>query len=167
MNRNIEIKARLIDKDRAMAEATRLSDTPPEVIVQEDTFFHCDQGRLKLRAFPDGTGELIHYLRNDKAGPKESNYIVYETKAPDKLKETLARSYGVRGVVRKKRTLFLHGRTRIHIDEVEKLGRFIELEVVLEADEAPEEGDRIARELMERLNISESDLIESAYIDML
>jgi adenylate cyclase len=69
--------------------------------------------------------------------------------------------------VRKHRTLVRVGRTRIHFDQVEGLGRFIELEVVMAADEPEENGREEARELMRRLRIAEGDLIEGSYIDML
>jgi adenylate cyclase class IV len=63
--------------------------------------------------------------------------------------------------------LFISGQTRIHFDEVEGLGRFVELEVVLAAGQPEEEGRRIAESLMKELGISKSDLIDCAYVDML
>jgi predicted adenylyl cyclase CyaB len=80
---------------------------------------------------------------------------------------TLSLALGVRGVVRKKRTLYLVGQTRLHLDEVEGLGEFVELEVVLRHGQSDLEGQQIARELMTRLAIREQDLLEGAYMDML
>ena len=70
-------------------------------------------------------------------------------------------------MVRKKRTVYLAGRTRIHFDEVEGLGKFIELEVVLRDGEDAASGSAIAEDLMTKLGINKSDLIEQAYVDLL
>ena len=59
MARNIEIKARLRDRAAVEARAAALAHHGPERIAQDDTFFHTQQGRLKLRTFEDGHGELI------------------------------------------------------------------------------------------------------------
>jgi len=74
---------------------------------------------------------------------------------------------GVRGVVKKKRRLFLVGQTRVHLDEVDGLGHFVELEVVLRVNQSEEQGRKIAQELMRQLEISESDLLSGAYVDMI
>ena len=89
-----------------------------------------------------------------------------DTEDPATLKKILSEAYGIRGVVEKQRTLFLAGQTRIHIDRVEGLGDFMELEVVLNK-ETIEEGEQIARDLMKTLGISPLDLIDRAYIDLL
>jgi predicted adenylyl cyclase CyaB len=122
---------------------------------------------LKLRAFSPASGELIFYRRNDLAGPKESFYLISPTTSPDILRESLSLAYGQAGRVRKKRTLFLVGRTRIHLDRVEVLGDFLELEVVLKDGEGAERGEVIAEDLMEKLGILPDQLIEGAYVDLL
>jgi len=61
----------------------------------------------------------------------------------------------------------LVGQTRIHIDEVEGLGSFLELEVVLQEGQQPEEGMAIATALMEKLGVKKKDLIAGAYIDLI
>jgi predicted adenylyl cyclase CyaB len=71
------------------------------------------------------------------------------------------------GVVRKRRTVRMVGRTRVHLDEVEGLGRFIELEVMLQPGEPLERGVAEARDLMTTLGIEESQLVSQAYIDLL
>ena len=167
MARNIEIKAR-IDSVTALGErAAALADEGPIEIQQDDTFFRCAAGRLKLRTFANGEGELIFYRRSDQQGPKESFYVRTPTATPDSLRETLTLAYGQAGRVRKRRTLFLVGRTRIHLDIVENLGHFLELEVVLREDEFTEAGVREAEEIMQRLGVSPSQLIDRAYVDLL
>jgi predicted adenylyl cyclase CyaB len=166
MPRNIEIKAKVRDFDQLRQRVEQISDTPVEVIPQTDTFFQTPQGRLKLRELPD-RGELIYYERMDATGPKQSNYFISRTTEPDSLTEILRLALGVRGVVRKQRLLYLVSKTRIHLDQVDGLGDFLEFEVVLDEADSPTEGKRIAAELMQTLGIEESDLLEGAYIDLL
>ncbi|MCC5859160.1 MAG: class IV adenylate cyclase [Ectothiorhodospiraceae bacterium] len=167
MARNIEIKARSKDIESQGRMAARLSDGPSMLIAQEDTFFHVPRGRLKLREFGDGTGELIQYDRPDSPGPKQSTYIRSPTSEPHSLKAALAAALGVRAVVSKQRSLFLAGQARIHLDEVAGLGQFIELEVVLRPEQTEAEGRRIADRLMSELGIEPSDLVAGAYVDLL
>ena len=167
MARNVEIKARIASVDALAASAARFADAGPIEIAQDDTFFRCASGRLKLRAFAGGEGELIFYRRADAAGPKESFYLRSPTSAPDTLRESLSLACGQAGRVRKQRTLFLAGRTRIHLDRVEGLGSFLELEVVLADGEPVAAGVREAHELMARLGVEPAQLIEGAYVDLL
>lgn len=167
MARNIEIKARIASIQSLAHKAATIALGNPVEILQDDTFFLCQAGRLKLRAFANGTGELIFYRRVNAKGPKESFYQLAPTNAPDDLRKALSLAYGQSGRVKKHRTLFLVGRTRIHLDRVEGLGDFLELEVMLEDDEAVEVGEREAYEIMAKLGVSRSQLIEGAYVDLL
>jgi predicted adenylyl cyclase CyaB len=164
---NIEIKARVADLARLRQRAAALTDTPVQVIPQEDTFFNTPRGRLKLRQLAPGLAQLVFYERKDSAGPKRSDYIVAVTSEPEKMKAALAAALGVRGVIRKKRSLYILGQTRLHLDEVEGLGEFMELEVVLQPGQTDAEGQAIARELMVKLEVQEADLLECAYMDLL
>jgi len=166
MARNIEIKARIESVQALVAKAAALATEGPIDIFQDDTFFHCANGRLKLRAFSPQSGELIFYRRPDQQGPKESFYLRSPTPEPDTLRESLTLAYGEAGRVRKHRTLFLAGRTRIHLDRVEGLGDFLELEVVLGEDEASDAGVREAHELMAALGVEPAQLIDGAYVDL-
>jgi predicted adenylyl cyclase CyaB len=167
MARNVEIKARIESVDTLLPRVKAIADSGPTEILQDDTFFSCPNGRLKLRAFSKSAGELIFYQRPNVAGPKESFYVISPTASPDTLREALSLAYGASGRVRKHRTLFLAGRTRIHLDRVDDLGDFLELEVVLAEGESTETGMGIARELLATLGISPQQLIEGAYVDLL
>ena len=167
MARNIEIKARVADMDALTARTAAIADSGPVEIPQDDTFFRCDSGRLKLRVFDAGHGELIFYRRADQGGPKESFYVLSPTASPATLREALTLSNGQEGRVVKHRTLFLVGRTRVHLDRVQGLGDFMELEVVLADGDALEDGVREAHELMARLEIPADCLVEGAYHDLL
>jgi predicted adenylyl cyclase CyaB len=167
MARNIEIKAQVADLNALAARTAAIADSGPVPIAQDDTFFRCDNGRLKLRAFEDGTAELIFYRRVDQGGPKQSSYVLAPVAAPDTLRATLTLAYGQAGRVVKQRTLYRVGRTRVHLDRVAGLGDFMELEVVLSDDETPEAGVREAQALMLSLGIASDDLVEQAYVDLL
>jgi adenylate cyclase class IV len=167
MPRNIEIKVRVDNVDALVPLAAALADHAPIEIPQDDTFFRCAAGRLKLRTFADGSGELIFYSRPDQPGPKQSSYSIAPISAPDSLRQVLSQAYGEVGRVIKHRTLFLIGRTRLHLDRVEKLGHFLELEAVLDVDEAPAAGVRELNDLMQKLQVRPVQLIDGAYIDIL
>jgi predicted adenylyl cyclase CyaB len=167
MATNVEIKARVKNPDSLLARAQELSDAPGELIRQEDTFFHTSQGRLKLRVLEPDRGQLVYYERADTSGPRRSYYVISETADPNSLQTVLAAALGVRGVVHKERLLFQVGQTRVHLDSVEGLGTFMELEVVMRPGQEDAAGQAIAAELMRKLGIAESDLIDVAYIDLL
>jgi predicted adenylyl cyclase CyaB len=167
MARNIEIKARVMDPEALRRNAANLSDCSPEIIRQEDTFFRSPRGRLKLREMPSARAQLIFYERPDQNGPKLSNYQIFETGNPEALKAVLSSVLGIRGIVRKERCLYKIGQTRVHLDQVEELGLFMELEVVLRPGQSDTEGEKIARDLMDKLEFPTQDLVKMAYIDLL
>lgn len=167
MPANIEIKARARDFTDIKTRAEKLSDTPVEIIPQEDIFFNVPQGRLKLRVLASNNAQLIYYTRPDQEGPKRSDYHIAHTSDPENLKRVLELSYGIRGVVKKTRYLYLVGQTRIHLDDVDGLGQFMELEVVMEEGQSDAEGQEIAEKLMASLGVERSDLLEGAYMDLL
>jgi len=167
MPSNIEIKARVRNFDEICQRAEKLSDMPAQVIQQEDTFFNTEMGRLKLRILAPDRAQLIYYIRPDQEGPKRSDYHIFETVDPENLKRVLELTYGIRGVVRKTRYLYIVGQTRVHLDDVGGLGQFMELEVVMQAGQSDAEGLVIAEGLMTSLGVERSDLLEGAYLDLL
>lgn len=165
--RNVEIKARVADLAAIERRAAALADEGPEDLSQDDTFFRCDSGRLKLRQLAPDRGELIHYRRPDQDGPKLSRFTIVPTRDPASLRALLADALGVAGRVRKQRRLYLAGRTRIHLDRVEGLGDFVELEVVLGPGDTVADGEAEARHLMQALGVDAGDLVRGAYVDLL
>ncbi len=167
MPRNVEIKARVSNLDEVEARARAIAERGPEELEQIDTFFVCSKGRLKLRELTPARGELIFYERPDVEGPKLSQYVVVPTSSPQTLRDALGRAMGVMGQVRKRRRVYFVGNTRIHLDEVDGLGSFLELEVVLSDSQTTADGEAVARRLLSALGVSESDLVSGAYIDLL
>ncbi|XP_022900927.2 uncharacterized protein [Onthophagus taurus] len=169
MLRNVEIKAKLRDLKGLKEKIKKLTDSDGVLIHQHDTFFKVSQGRLKLRQFQNGDAEIISYNRPDDEGPKLSSFEKCDIKAEnvDGLKIVLSHALGVFGVVKKTRELYLVGQTRIHLDSVDELGNFVELEVVLKPEQSLEEGNLICNDLMGKLGIEDGDLLKGAYRDLL
>lgn len=166
MGKNVEIKA-FVDNVKEFEErVASISDTEMEVIMQHDIFFNASSGRLKLRILSDTLGQLVAYSRADADCPTPSIYEIFATDDPIGMRSILEASLGNAGEVIKERHLYMVGRTRIHVDRVECLGTFMELEVVLGDSDTVEDGGKIASELMEKLSIAESSLIDVAYVDM-
>jgi predicted adenylyl cyclase CyaB len=167
MGRNVEIKARIEGQwNEIEKRAAALADSGPTILEQEDVFYSVPRGRMKLRTV-NGRSELIYYMRSDQTGPKQSDYVCLPVADAASTKRLLAAIHGERGIVRKKRVLYLTGQTRIHLDRVEGLGDFLELEVVLNDDQPLGYGVEIAHQLMTSLAIDEQDLADVAYADLL
>ena len=171
MARNIEVKARISSVEALLPVACALAGTDAELIQQDDTFFTVPHGRLKLREFADGSAELIHYHRADSAQAKASDYV--RTPVPDAaaLRQALQRACGLQGRVRKQRWLVIvqdQGfSTRVHLDRVEKLGDFMELEVVLKDGQTDAQGAGTADRLMLQLGLAAAPRLAGAYMDLL
>jgi predicted adenylyl cyclase CyaB len=167
MPTNIEIKVR-IDAPAALQQVVEsLADGPVEILDQTDIFFRVPAGRLKLRILGDHLGELILYHRDDADGPRPSRYLIAPTGEPETMRGILDAVLPGLGVVKKRRRLYRYGQTRVHLDQVEGLGHFVELEVVLRPDQSNDEGMQIAVDLAKRLGIAENPPVASAYIDLL
>lgn len=112
---------------------------------------------------------LISYSRPNQKGPKLSNYSIFRTppETAPSLLAVLAESLGVLGEVRKTRHVLIIDQTRVHLDKVEGLGSFVELEVVLRDEQSTEDGEAIAKEIMVHLGIADARMEEGAYMDIL
>ena len=167
MARNIEVKARVDSVADVMPRARALAHEDAQLIRQDDTFFRVPHGRLKLRELADGSAELIHYLRADTLEAKLSDHRRVPVADAAALREALQRALGLLGRVRKQRWLLLAGQTRIHLDRVDGLGDFIELEVVLRDGQSVADGVRVAEGLMHELGLARAERIPGAYLDLL
>jgi len=167
MPSNIEIKAILRDRAAAETTAAALSGSGPEILQQMDVFFRSPGARVKLRIMGRDYGELIRYERANLAGLRPSHYSIARTPDAEILLGILTKALGQAGTVKKMRQLSLVGQTRVHIDTVEELGDFLELEVVLRPGQSEAEGRRIALELLAKFNIKTDDLLADAYVDLL
>ncbi|MBV8218347.1 MAG: cytidine deaminase, partial [Solirubrobacterales bacterium] len=164
---NVELKAVDRNPEATLARCVGLRATDGGVLRQRDVYFMARRGRLKLRVEEGALGgELIAYRRTDDSEPTESGYVLAPTAAPEELAEALEATLGTVAVVTKRRHLFLWEGVRIHLDEVDGLGSFIELEAVL-----PDAGDMAAaRSKVDRLRgelgISDDALVAVGYADL-
>jgi predicted adenylyl cyclase CyaB len=167
MRRNLELKARCGDLAAAAKSAQALGAQRQGVLVQTDTYFRVPHGRLKLREHEAGRAELIAYSRPDAVEFRPSEYQVVPVPNPIELKSALATALGIRGEVRKRRTLYLWHNVRIHLDDVSGLGTFVEFEAVLERGEG--DGQSLGRleRLTAALGIQPGDRIAVSYSDLL
>lgn len=106
--RNVEIKAKVTDYDKICKVAEELSGGPPTITNQDDTFYKVNEGRLKMRNYPDSSATLVRYDRADEVGPTLSNYGLLHFSVNESLKaklldEMLKKCLGVRGRVIKER----------------------------------------------------------------
>jgi homotetrameric cytidine deaminase len=163
--RNIELKALDPDPERSLAACRELGAEDRGVLRQRDTYFRARTGRLKLREEDPGGAVLIQYDRPDAALARESRYRLAAVPDPDELRASLDAALGTLVVVDKRRHLLLWDGVRIHLDTVEGLGSFIELEGVAAADSdlAPER-EKVAR-LQRELGIGE--ILTDSYSDRL
>lgn len=165
---NLELKATDPDPAATAQRCAQLGAEDRGVLVQRDTYFAARTGRLKLREHGGGTAELIAYRRADATEPEESGYVLAQAADPQALEEALDAALGTVVVVSKRRRLFLWEHVRIHLDEVEGLGSFVELEALIgpganTTEGASEQLDRLRSELA----IDDDALVAVGYSDLL
>ena len=164
--RNIEVKARLHDP---AALALRLQQIPARFVAsfrQRDVFFTTPQGRLKLR-FADNNAELIYYVRSDDAVVRGSDYQRQPVTDGAGLCAILEAALGSCGEVRKQRRLYLLDNIRIHLDEVDGLGSYMEVEAIIDAEHNEAACEQATQSLLKKLNIADTDFEARAYVDLL
>jgi predicted adenylyl cyclase CyaB len=165
--RNIELKSRCADLAAARDGALRLGAADAGALEQTDTYFHCANGRLKLRETVGRRAELIAYARPDHADARASAYDLIPIEDPGPLKRGLAMTLGVRVVVIKRRELLLWHNVRIHLDRVEGLGTFVEFEAVMSKGEDEPTGYQRVATLAEALQLRPQDRISTSYSNLI
>lgn len=164
---NIEIKAKCSNPDNVREILKSCNADFKGTDHQIDTYFKVNEGRLKLR---EGNIEnfLIFYSRGNQAGPKQSDVTLYKTEPNSPLKTTLTQALGILVVVDKQREIYFIDNVKFHIDEVKSLGSFVEIEAI---DNDGTIGKAKLHEQCQNyiklLNISQDDLLENSYSDML
>jgi adenylate cyclase, class 2 len=171
LRRNMELKVRYPDLERAARIIESLGGEYVDTLLQIDTYFRCDSGRLKLREVTfhnsrESESQLIWYQRPDSAEIRGSDYLVTPVPEPASFKEALRRSVGVVVEVRKNRALYLWENTRIHLDHVETAGRFIEFEAILHPGESDADGRQRLEHLCHHLQIRPADFVPQSYAEL-
>ena len=165
--RNVELKARDPDPARTLERALALGAEDRGEISQRDTYFAGARGRLKLREQEPGEDELIAYHRPDDKRAGTSVY--HRVPVPDAvaLREALDAAHGTLVVVDKRRRLLLWEGVRIHLDEVDGQGSFLELEAVAaDGSDLSSEHEKVER-LRGELAVDDANLVAESYSDLL
>jgi predicted adenylyl cyclase CyaB len=164
--RNIELKARNADPARSLAVCAALGAEDRGVLEQRDTYFHATRGRLKLREEMGSTAHLIAYERADLLDRRESMYRIVEVEDAAELRLALAETLGVKVVVSKRRRLFIWRDVRIHLDEVQDLGDFLEFEAIVTPDRELAAAESLVEDLRGKFCIAAADLVAGSYSDL-
>jgi len=167
MPRNIELKARLRDPTSATATAQRIATEDLGPQHQIDTYFVVPHGRLKLREIDGSTAQLVWYRRENTTATKGSDYELTSVPDPASLKRSLAGALGILTVVDKRRHIWLWHNVRIHLDEVQGLGHFLEFEAVLDETHDDADGHAALAQLIHEFGLTPADLLPASYSDML
>jgi predicted adenylyl cyclase CyaB len=168
--RNIELKARVADLGRARTIAESVATSRLGIQRQRDTYFHCANGRLKLREIEGQSAQLIAYRRPDQPDAKASDYQLLEltpSGVASQLREILTAVLGATVIVEKTREIFLYKTVRIHLDEVADLGTFLEFEAVVGGDIDDAAANHQVSWLEKQFQLAHADLMSGSYSDML
>ncbi|MEO0895619.1 MAG: class IV adenylate cyclase [Bacteroidota bacterium] len=166
MHLNIEIKAKSQRHEAIRQVLTDHQAEPKGTDRQHDTYFHCTNGRLKLR---QGNIEksLIFYKRSDQEGPKASHVNLYHPQDDQALRELLIEAHGIWKEVIKSREIYFVENVKFHLDTVEGLGTFVEIEAIDKDGSIGEE--KLLEQCtyyMKAFGIGEEDLLATSYSDM-
>lgn len=177
---NIEFKARRQNFEEIYSVLARRQIALAATLRQTDTYFHAPNGRLKLREINDEIAQLIFYQRPDRAEVKRSDYLIAPVTSAAPLREVLGAAHGIRNVVKKTRELYLLPRQfgeyagraapdliRLHLDAVEGIGHFLEIEVILPAGEPASIAEQEAQFWLHEFGIAPADLLSGSYADLL
>ena len=167
MPTNIEIKAYCKDQDKVREILKSHNAEYKGTDHQVDTYFHSRTGRLKLR---EGNIEnnLIHYVRENQKGSKESKVSLYKTTPESSLKEILEKSMGTKCVVDKQREIYFIDNVKFHVDTVQGLGTFVEIEAIdTDGSISKEKLQEQCNYYIKLLEINAKDLISESYSDLL
>ena len=164
---NVEIKAKCHNPDKVRDILNAEGADYKGLDKQTDTYFHCDNGRLKLR---EGNIEnaLIFYQRDNKAGPKVSNVSISKIASDHQIKDVLTKAYGVFIEVKKDREIYFIDNIKFHIDHIQDLGDFIEIKAIDTTGQLErEELEQQCKHFLDLFDVKPEDLITHSYSDLL
>jgi adenylate cyclase, class 2 len=163
---NLEAKFRLDDLATAEERASKIGYKRFAVLNQRDTFFVVRGGKLKLREEND-SAKLIFYAREESGPLALSSYDIVIVAQPEATRAMLSAALGVLAIVTKERILMKRDNIRLHLDRVEGLGTFGEIEAVIAPGDDPENSRGAVDELLSTLEVEPRGLIDVSYFELL
>jgi adenylate cyclase class 2 len=165
--KNIELKSVCTNLHSAKQKCKQIKAKYKGILKQIDTYFNINPGRVKLRNVNGRKFELIYYSRVGKGSEMESDYEIIKLSDDKEIKSIMKSTIGIRGIVKKKRELYIFENVRIHLDTVSKLGTFIEFEIVCKSPKDLKETPRKMNYLKKVFEIKQKNLISKSYIDLI
>lgn len=163
---SIEIKAKCEDLGKIEKILNTLEAEFLGIDHQIDTYFKVENGRMKLRE-GDIENYLIHYQRDNEEGPKKSTITIFKNTPQSSLKSLLEKSLGILTIVDKKRKIYFIKNIKFHLDSIENLGQFVEIEALDNQQQHTEEELKAQCEkYMAEFGINKKDLIANSYSDL-
>lgn len=166
---NVEVKARCSNLEEVQGA---LEEADAEFVGEDhqtDTYFRTQKGRLKLREGEIETA-LIYYDRPDEAGPKRSDVLLYKPQPASDLKAILAQALGVLVVVEKRRKIYFLENVKVHLDQIDALGAFVEIEAQSPHEGKVHEPDQLRTQCetwLERFGLESEDFVAASYSDLM
>jgi adenylate cyclase, class 2 len=168
MAKNLEIKAFCTDLEKTEPIVKKIATMFLGLDSQTDTYFYTKNGRFKLRESSISGSYLIPYLRPNQTNAKLSMYAKIDIQDTANVKSLFEQLLGIECIVKKKRSIYLYENIRIHLDEVDELGSFIEFEAVLDEINSDEKKEQEkVNFLLRKLKVGNEDLIAASYENLL
>lgn len=166
--KNIELKIAVGNFNKIILALRKAKAKHFGRLRQIDIYYRCKSGRLKLRSVNDKNYELIFYRRSNRKNSKISDYHIFaiSPKQANDLEAFLNKSFGRQVMVKKKRDLWIYKNTRIHLDNVYRLGKFLELETVVKGNNLKKAKEEFIK-VIKLLNLSAHEKESKSYSDLL
>lgn len=161
---NVDFKCELRDPGLARLALKRFGAILAAAVSHHDTYFRVPDGRLMRREAEGEPVEYVLYRRIDRAAPTVSSFtILSENEARRRLGAT---DPPVWVEVRKQREIWLLADARVHVDQVEGLGWFIEIDVLVTRRRSERTCRDLIAKIREALGPCLGGLIATSYADM-
>ncbi|MBM3242946.1 class IV adenylate cyclase [Candidatus Poribacteria bacterium] len=164
--KNLELKSKCVNLEKLCLLMFELGAEYQKTMHQIDTYFNAPKGRLKLREIDGEIAQFVYYERADESAPRYSNYSIVEITDASGFKQMMMNALGVKAIVDKVRELWMYGNTRIHVDDVNGLGHFVELETVI-TNQTNTEAQAEHHLVKRALEIDAAEIVPVSYSDLI
>jgi len=163
MPTNLELKIRVTSHQSLKKILKQIGAENKGMLKQKDVYYSIPNGLLKLR-IENGNESLIFYNRNENDKNRWSNFELLKF-VNSNGEKFFSKLFDVEVIVKKKRELFYYDDTRIHLDKVNNLGKFLELETLVINGKV--DAKKRFEKIISLLKLDESKQIRKSYRDLL